>query len=128
MAGNHSTMNTEVVLLVDDEECIRGLVRCILEETGFVVMDASNGQEALDMCKAHPGPIDILLSDVELPELGGRELAAGARELRPGLRILLMSGLGEEDVFDHRVPAGTAFLQKPFTSNALRQKVRAATA
>jgi CheY-like chemotaxis protein len=124
IVNHRSTGTAGVVLLVDDEDCIRDLVRHILEETGFVVIDACNGREALTVCLAHPGPIDILLSNVEMPELCGRELAARARALRPDLRIRLMSGLGKADVFDDRVPTGTAFLQKPFTSSALAETLR----
>ena len=124
MLSDQASGKGEVVLLVDDEASIRRLVRTLLEAIGYVVLDAGNGLEGLAVCRTHPGPIDVLVSDVVMPVLGGCELAAGAVELRPDLRVLLMSGHCEEAVLD-RVPAGTAFLQKPFTSMALAQKVRA---
>jgi two-component system cell cycle sensor histidine kinase/response regulator CckA len=115
----------KVVLLVDDEDSIRRLVRTILEGMGYVVLDAGNGLEGLAVCRAHEGPIDILISDVTMPELDGRDLAASARELRPDLKVLLMSAHSEEVVFERRVAPGTAFLQKPSTSMVLERKLRA---
>lgn len=115
-----------VVLLVDDEDSIRRLVRLLLESRGYVVLDASDGLEGLAVCRTHPGPIDILLSDVIMPNLDGRALAAAAMELRPELKVLLMSGYGGDMVLDHRAGDRMTFLQKPFTCAALEQKVRTA--
>ena len=75
---------SEVILLVEDEETVRKLATKILETSGYVVLEARNGREGLALCEAHQGPIDLLLSDVVMPELGGRELAEGALKLRPG--------------------------------------------
>jgi CheY-like chemotaxis protein len=116
----------QVVLLVDDEESIRRLVRLILESRGYVVLDASDGLEGLAVCRTWPGPIDILLSDIVMPRLDGRALAAAAMELRPELKVLLMSGCSDDPVLDHRAGAGMTFLQKPFTSATLERKVRTA--
>ena len=76
---------SEVVLLVEDEDAIRRLARIILVKSGYVVLEARNGREGLALCEAHQGPIDLLLTDVVMPELGGRELAQAALKLRPGL-------------------------------------------
>ncbi|MGD1072035.1 MAG: response regulator [Bryobacteraceae bacterium] len=117
---------SEVILLVEDEDAIRVLVRKILETKGYAVCEARNGREGLALCGAHEGPIDLLLSDVVMPELGGRELADGALRMRPGMRIMFMSGYNEDSVLQERVRNGIAFLQKPFTPSALALKVREA--
>ena len=74
---------SEVILLVEDEEMVRVLTRQILTACGYMVIEASNGREGLDLCKTHEGPIDLLVCDVVMPELNGRELAEGALKLRP---------------------------------------------
>jgi CheY-like chemotaxis protein len=116
----------KVVLPVDDEAAIRRMLRMILEANGYVVLDAADGLEGLALCRNHPGPIDVLLSDINMPRLGGHELAAGARELRPELRVLLMSAQSEEAVFERPAVSGAAFLRKPFSSAALERTLRAA--
>jgi CheY-like chemotaxis protein len=108
----------EVILLVEDEDALRQLVRHILEGRGYRVHEARNGREGLAVCATHDGRIDLLLTDVSMPELGGRELARGARELRPEVKVIFMSGHAPD-----LAPIQT-FLQKPFTSRALTQKVR----
>jgi signal transduction histidine kinase/ActR/RegA family two-component response regulator len=115
---------SEVVLLVEDEDAVRKLARIILEASGYVVLDARNGREGLALCETHHGPIDLLVTDVMMPELGGRELAEGAIKLRPGLKVMFMSGHTEDTVLKEGVQKGTAFLQKPFTPARLAQKVR----
>jgi two-component system cell cycle sensor histidine kinase/response regulator CckA len=115
----------DVILLAEDDDGIRRLVRIVLEGKGYVVLDACNGVEGLALCKTHVGQIDLLLSDVIMPVLGGRELADGALRMRPGLKILFMSGFSEDTVVEDGIARGNGFLQKPFTSQALSQKVRA---
>jgi len=115
---------SEVILLVEDEDMVRVLARRILEASGYVVYEARNGREGLALCEAHEGPIDLLVTDVVMPELGGRELAEGALRLRPGLKIMFMSGHTQDVVLKEGVQKGTAFLQKPFTPVGLAQKVR----
>jgi two-component system cell cycle sensor histidine kinase/response regulator CckA len=115
---------SEVLLLVEDEDVVRKLARGILEASGYVVLDARNGREGLALCEAHQGQIDLLVTDVRMPELGGRELAEGALKLRPGLKVMFMSGHTEDTVLKEGVQKGTAFLQKPFTPAGLAQKVR----
>ena len=110
---------------MDDEDSIRKLVRMILESRGYTVLDASDGVEGLAVCRNHPGRIDLLLSDIIMPKLDGRALAAGALEMRPDMRVLLMSGYDEDMVFDKSLCRRTGFLQKPFTPAALEKKLRA---
>jgi hypothetical protein len=125
--GGVATMPTgsEVILLVEDEEIVRVLTRQILTACGYKVIEASNGRVGLDLCKTHAGAMDLLVCDVVMPELNGRELAEGAVKLRPGLKILFMSGHTEDVVLKEGIQKGTAFLQKPFQPAALAQKVRA---
>ncbi|MEX2260350.1 MAG: response regulator [Bryobacteraceae bacterium] len=115
---------SEVILLVEDEDIVRVLARRILEARGYAVYEARNGREGLALCEAHQGPIDLLVSDVVMPELGGRELAEGALKLRPGMKVIFMSGHTQDVVFKEVARKGTAFLQKPFTPVGLAQKVR----
>jgi CheY-like chemotaxis protein len=115
----------KVVLLVDDEDAIRRLVRLILEMKGYLVLDACDGLEGLALCKAYGGHIDLLLSDVVMPKVGGRELAEGALRMRPGMKILFMSGHNEDIVVENGIRWGNGFLQKPFTSQALALKILA---
>ncbi|WP_321475071.1 chemotaxis protein CheB [uncultured Paludibaculum sp.] len=115
---------TEVILLVEDEAIVRILARRILESFGYVVFEAADGREGLTFCETHPGQIDLLLSDVVMPELGGRGLAEGAMKVRPGLKVLFMSGHTQDTVLKEGILKGTPFLQKPFTPVMLAQKVR----
>jgi two-component system CheB/CheR fusion protein len=115
---------SEVVLLVEDEDAVRKLARMILETRGYTVLDASDGREGLALCEAYEGSIDLLVSDVVMPELGGRELVEGALKLRPGMKVMFVSGHTQDVVLKAGVQKGTAFLQKPFTPTRLAQKVR----
>jgi two-component system, chemotaxis family, CheB/CheR fusion protein len=115
---------SEVVLLVEDEDAIRRLARIILAKSGYVVLDARNGREGLALCETHEGPIDLLVTDVVMPELGGRQLAQAALKLRPSLKVMFISGHTQDVVLKEGVRKGTPFLQKPFTPAGLAQKVR----
>jgi signal transduction histidine kinase/CheY-like chemotaxis protein len=115
---------SEVILLVEDEDAVRQLARAILEASGYVVHEASNGREGLVACETCAGAIDLLLTDVVMPQLGGRELADMAKKLRPDMKVLFMSGHTEDVVIKEGVQKGTAFLQKPFTPAGLAEKVR----
>jgi signal transduction histidine kinase len=115
---------SEVVLLVEDADIVRELTRQILEAHGYLVYTAANGREGLAFCQAHEGPIHLLVSDVEMPEIGGRELAQNILKLRPGTSVLFVSGHTEDVALIHGIGKGLAFLQKPFTASALAQKVR----
>jgi signal transduction histidine kinase len=114
----------EVVLLVEDEDAVRKLTRMVLEESGYQVLDTRNGREALSLCEAHEGRIDLIVTDVVMPELGGRQLAEAAQKLRPGLKVIFMSGHTQDVILKEGIEKGAAFLQKPFTPAGLAQKVR----
>jgi two-component system, cell cycle sensor histidine kinase and response regulator CckA len=116
---------TETILLVEDEEGVRELARDILRASGYTVIEARNGPEALLLSERHQGPLDLLLTDVVMPRMSGRELAERMGPLRPDLSVLYMSGYTDDAVIRHGVlGADTAFLQKPFTPAALVQRVR----
>jgi PAS domain S-box-containing protein len=116
----------ETVLLVEDEEAVRGLARRVLQRQGYRVLEARNGREALAVADAHEGEIHLLLTDAVMPELGGLELVDVLRARRPGLRVLVVSGYTSDDA-ERRggSAAGIAFLQKPFTMHQLASVVRA---
>jgi PAS domain S-box-containing protein len=117
----------ETILLVEDEAGIRALVRKILRRENYVVLEAGSAEEALNLAGGYDGRIDLLLTDVILPGIGGRELAEGMRESLPNLKILYVSGFtNDEDVRAGAFPPGSKFLQKPFTLSSLVGKVREA--
>ena len=116
---------SETVFLVEDEPAVRLLVRRVLERSGYTVLDAENGQQALDLLGAHEGPLDLLITDVVMPQLGGRQLAEQIRPRRPDLRVLYMSGYTDDAILHHGVlDSGMHFLHKPFTPELLTRKVR----
>jgi signal transduction histidine kinase len=115
----------ETVLLAEDEVAIRALVREILRQNGYRVLEASDAEHALRLCREHDGHIHLLLTDVVMPMMSGRELAERAAALRPDLKVLYMSGYTDNMVVHHGVDARDAgFLQKPFTPGVLARKVR----
>jgi CheY-like chemotaxis protein len=116
---------TGTILLVEDEEVVRNLTREILEHVGYTVLSASGAAEALELCRSHEGPIQLLLTDVVMPEMGGRELALALAPQRPEMRVLYMSGYTDNAAILNGVAeSGSAFLQKPFTPAGLAHKVR----
>ena len=116
---------TETILVVEDEDVVRGLTRKILMQAGYNVLDARSGDEAIRLCHAHAGPIDLLLTDVVMPEISGKEVADRLLELRPSIRVLFMSGYTDEAIVQHGVlDANVKFIQKPFTWVGLTRKVR----
>jgi two-component system, cell cycle sensor histidine kinase and response regulator CckA len=115
----------ETVLLVEDEESVRELVRQTLASRGYKVLEAENGEHGLRVAEAYPDRIDILITDVVMPGIGGRELAKRLLHLRPKLGVLYLSGYTEDAIFHQgALSPGTAFLQKPFTLQHLARKVR----
>jgi PAS domain S-box-containing protein len=118
-------VGSETVLLVEDETSVRLLVRGVLEARGYTVLEASRADEALRICQQHPGPIQLLLTDVVMPQTMGPALAESLLVLRPKMKVLYMSGYTDHAVFgDGTLLAGISFLQKPFTPETLAQKVR----
>ncbi|HSE95743.1 MAG TPA: PAS domain S-box protein [Methylomirabilota bacterium] len=116
---------TETVLLVEDEEAVRDLAREILVQSGYTVIGARHGGEALLIGDQHAGPIHVLVTDVVMPELGGRELANRLAARRPGLKVVYMSGYTDETLEHHGVlEPGMVFLRKPLTPDTLARKVR----
>jgi PAS domain S-box-containing protein len=115
----------ETVLLVEDEESVRELVRLTLAARGYKVLEAENGECGLRVAEEFKENIDILITDVVMPGIGGRELAKTLLALRPGISVLYLSGYTEDAVITHgALGPSTAFLQKPFTLQNLAKKVR----
>jgi CheY-like chemotaxis protein len=127
LAAGHKTKQegVETVLLVEDEDGVRALTRHVLKKSGYTVLEARNGAEAMAMCEAHSGTIDLLLTDVVLEQMSGREIAEQILKRCPRIRVLYMSGYTDDAILRHGVlAAGTFFLQKPFTTDGLSRKVR----
>jgi two-component system cell cycle sensor histidine kinase/response regulator CckA len=116
---------TETVLLVEDEATLRMLVSEVLQDCGYTILEAQDGMEALRVSEEYQGPIDVLMTDVVMPNMGGRELAERISARRPDTKMIFLSGYTDDAVVRHGVlSADVAFLQKPFSSDALRQKIR----
>jgi two-component system, cell cycle sensor histidine kinase and response regulator CckA len=115
---------TETILVTEDSDLIRQLTREILEVRGYNVIAAANGEEALRLCKAYDGTIHLMLTDVVMPGMTGRELAEEAVRLRTDMKVLLMSGYADEASRSGFLHPGLHFIEKPFTSNALALKIR----
>jgi CheY-like chemotaxis protein len=115
----------ETVLVIDDEPTIRMLVAEVLEEHGYTVIEADNGSSGLRVLQSE-ARVDLLITDVGLPGgLNGRQVADAAREARPGLRVLFITGFAENAVIGNgHLAAGMAVITKPFSLTALGQKVR----
>jgi PAS domain S-box-containing protein len=115
----------ETVLLTEDEEQVRQMIRMILEMSGYCVLEASDGEEALAIYKQHEGEIDLVMTDVVMPQMSGRELAQSLEVLHPGIKVLYMSGYTDDAIVRHGLlDQEIAFLQKPFTPDVLIRKVR----
>jgi CheY-like chemotaxis protein len=111
--------------VVEDEEIVRSLVREMLEGLGYTVLDARDGEDALEVLARGTPAIDLVLSDLVMPRMSGRELARRVAELRPETAVLLVSGYaGDTTTAEGPLEPGTAFLEKPFTGRELAEKVR----
>jgi CheY-like chemotaxis protein len=119
------TTGTGTILLVEDEENVRTLARLVLEECGYQVIEAGDGKQALEICKKGDRKIDLLMTDVVMPQMGGRELAENLAEIDPGIKVLFTSGYTDDAVVRHGITDTTMnFIQKPFSLDILAQKVR----
>jgi two-component system, cell cycle sensor histidine kinase and response regulator CckA len=117
---------TETILLAEDEDNVRTLVREILSENGYNVLEAAGGAAALSICETYTEPIHMLLTDVIMPKMGGSELKDKVVKLLPDIKVLFMSGYADDSITDLGVlDSDTAFIEKPFTPDGLSRKVRA---
>jgi CheY-like chemotaxis protein len=115
----------ETILVVEDEAGIRALVRKILRRQGYQVVEASNGEEALLKCQENGAQINLVVTDMLMPRMGGRELVERLHEKAPAMKVLYISGYTEDAaVYARDLPPGTGFLQKPFTLGSLLEKVK----
>ena len=118
-------MGSETIPLVEDEEAVRKIAKLALESHGYTVIEASSGADALNLAEKTARPIDLVISDVVMPGMSGRQFAEALRLRRPGFRLLFISGYTDDAVVRHGiVKAEEAFLQKPFSPNTLARKVR----
>ena len=112
------------ILVLDDENSVRRLVTAVLESAGYVVLPAAEGSEALDIVRSHPDSIDLLITDMTMPEMDGREAADAIRALRPQCRVLFMSGYPLQVALPDGIQATDGFIQKPFVPRMLVQRVK----
>jgi len=125
VAGARVPRGTETVLLVEDAALVRAVTKQVLERQGYMVLEAADGEAALQLAQRHRGPIHLLLTDVVMPRVSGRELAEQFARLRPDTSVLYTSGYTDDSVVRHGIlESGTAYLQKPFSPESLARKVR----
>ena len=115
---------SETILVVEDDELVRQLSQRVLRWSGYTVLDARSGEDAMSVARQHQGPIHLVLTDVVMPGMGGRRLSEELVQIRPDVEVIFMSGYTDEAVLREGLKAGAAFLQKPFSPIALTQKVR----
>jgi two-component system, cell cycle sensor histidine kinase and response regulator CckA len=114
----------ETVLLVEDEDAVRALGREVLRRHGYVVLEARHGVDALRVAERHPDAIHLMITDLVMPHMGGRDLVERLATVRPKMKVLFMSGYTDHAVMHRDLTPGTPFLQKPFTPEAFARKVR----
>jgi PAS domain S-box-containing protein len=114
----------ETVLLVEDEDAVRALAREVLRRQGYVVLEARHGLDALRVAERHQDPIHLLITDIVMPHMSGRDVARRLADVRPNMKVLFMSGYTDHAVVHRDLTPGSAFLQKPFTPETFARKVR----
>ncbi|HKD50014.1 MAG TPA: ATP-binding protein [Candidatus Acidoferrum sp.] len=127
--GRHteSSKGTETILVVEDAEPLRALTKEFLKDSGYTVLEAANGDEAIRIAQSYPGSIDLLLTDVVMPRMGGKSLVEQTARLRPHTRVLYMSGYPNDGIVQAGfLGSGVALLEKPFTREILSKRVRQA--
>ena len=122
--GHDAPPGWETVLLVEDEDAVRALAREVLRRHGYVVLEARHGVDAVRVAESHPDAIHLMVSDVVMPHMSGRELAARLGSVRPSMKTLFMSGYSDHALLPDDLAPGAAFLQKPFTPEVFARKVR----
>jgi two-component system cell cycle sensor histidine kinase/response regulator CckA len=124
-ATSERHIGTETVLVVEDEDAMRELTRRILTRNGYVVLTAGGGADGLVVARDHQGSIDLLLTDVVMPQMLGEEVAAGVRRIRPETRVLFMSGYAQSVLASQgTLKPGITLVEKPFTEPVLLAKIR----
>ena len=125
-APSETIRGSETVLISEDVDAVRAVARQMLERQGYTVLDAPDGESALKLVGQYTGVIHLLLTDVVMPDLSGRELATRLAAVRPSVKVLYMSGYTDDAIVRHGIlEEGIAYLQKPFTPDTLARKVRA---
>jgi PAS domain S-box-containing protein len=114
----------ETVLLVEDEDAVRALAREVLRRHGYIVLEARHGVDALRVAERHPDTIHLMVTDVVMPHMSGREVAERLNTVRPTMKVLFMSGYTDHALMHRELAPGAAFLQKPFTPEVFARKVR----
>jgi CheY-like chemotaxis protein len=119
----HGPPSTTILVCEDDEQ-LRALVETMLREHGYRVLRAARAEQAVEIAAANVGAIDVVVTDVHLPHMTGPELVERLHTIQPAFEVLFLSGYPAEMVSDHPLPAGSAFLQKPFDEISLLQTIR----
>jgi two-component system, cell cycle sensor histidine kinase and response regulator CckA len=121
----HETSGTETLLVVENESAIRNLLQVALSRSGYTVLAAESGREALELVRTHTGAIHLLITDVMMPDMDGPELVRQLSTIRPDTRALFMSGYMNDTLGDCMILSTNAnFIQKPFSPRTIAQKVR----
>jgi CheY-like chemotaxis protein len=118
--------SAETILVVEDADVIRKMVCAMLAQGGYTVLEAADGQEALQVLEVQSGPVHLVLTDMIMPHMNGTELAQHVSQRHPNLPIIFMSGYNEDPVVRGMERGGSIFLAKPFTATALAEKIRQA--
>jgi signal transduction histidine kinase len=124
IAAPAAPTGAETILLVEDEARVRKLIAGVLTSRGYTVLEAARGEEAIRLARTHERPVDLAVVDVVMPEMSGPDLIRQIAPLRPGMRVLYISGHTEEAIAHHGIPESGAFLPKPFLPDTLAAKVR----